>query len=319
MSNPALAAGGMPPAVRPYLLKGFTALDLTDIKGQLCGRFLSDLGMEVIKLEPPQGDPARRLGPVRQVRGERESLRFAHLNAGKKSVVLDIHDAHNRESLIELVGKVDVVIESFDPGYLDSIGMGYRTLAGLYPRLVMASITGFGQTGLRRNFAYNDLVIYAMSGLLNIGGDPAKAPCRPPETQAYYFGSLMAALGIVAALNRRATSNAGDWVDVSMQEALACQEHTIRSFAMDGKLQKRAGSKHAHVAPGKVFPCRDGYVYLYMNRNHWVRFLELWDGHPEALDDPALLAEPVRWMKGDFIHACLEQSHCVSENMNSPS
>jgi len=292
----------------PALLRGYTALDLTDEKGQLCGRFLADLGMDVIKVEPPEGDPVRQLGPFFRGRGDAgESIRFAHLNAGKKSIVLDYRDAGNRARFLDLSRTADVVLESFSPGTMASLRLGYEDLRQVNPGLVMASITGFGQTGPRAHYACTDIVAYAMSGLMYMGGDPALPPCKPPETQAYYFGSLMAALGVVSALHRRRATGEGDWVDVSMQEALANQEHIIRAYAMEGKVLKRLGSKHGHVAPGKVFACRDGHVYLYMNRGHWIRFLEVWTDHPKELDDPVLLAEPARWARAEMIHACLER------------
>lgn len=292
----------------PALLGRYTAIDLTDHKGQLCGRFLADLGMEVIKIEPPEGDPARRLEPFRKGPGnKRWSLRFAHLNAGKKSIVLDYLKAENRNRFFSLVEHADVALESHAPGYLDSLGLGYRDLSGVNPALVLASITGFGQTGPGRRFACTDIVAYAMSGLMSIAGDPALPPCKPPETQAYYFGSLMAALGVVAALYKREATGTGDWVDVSMQEALATQEHLIRLFANEGEILKRQGSQHGHVAPAKIFPCRDGYVYLYISRRHWKKLLEVWADHPEELDDPALVADPVRRGKADFVNERVER------------
>jgi crotonobetainyl-CoA:carnitine CoA-transferase CaiB-like acyl-CoA transferase len=120
-----------------------------------------------------------------------------------------------------------------------------------------------------------------------ISGDPAHPPCKPPETQAYYFGSLFAALGVLAALYHRDRSGKGDHIDVSMQEALATQEHLIRLYANDGEILKREGSQHGHVAPAKIFSCRDGYVYLYVTRQHWKTFLKVWSDHPTEFDDPA--------------------------------
>ncbi len=269
------------------LLEGYTALDLTDFKGQLCGRVLGDLGMEVIKIEPPEGDPVRRFGPfIDFENGSRLSLPFAHLNANKKSIVLDLRDANGRANFCRLVEKADVLLESFQPGFLDSQGMGYRELAQLKPSLVMGSISGFGQSGPRSRFAVSDIVALAMSGLMYISGDPALPPCKPPETQAYYFGSLFAALGIVAALYRRERTGNGDHVDVSMQEALATQEHSIRLYANEGVILKRQGSQHGQVAPAKIFACRDGYVYLYVTRQHWKLFLKLWSDHPAKFDAP---------------------------------
>ena len=129
-------------------LKGFRALDLTDLSGQLCGRLLADLGMEVIKIEPPGGDPVRNLAPfVKSADGKLLSTTFAHLNAGKASKVLDLETDAGRAALRQLVETADVVIESFQPGELDAKGLGYKDLAAINPGIVMASISAFGQTG----------------------------------------------------------------------------------------------------------------------------------------------------------------------------
>jgi crotonobetainyl-CoA:carnitine CoA-transferase CaiB-like acyl-CoA transferase len=285
------------------LLKGYRALDLTDLKGQLCGRILGDLGMEVIKLEPPEGDPVRRLGPFAlSPDGEKLSLRFAHLNANKKSLVLDYRKAENRDAFCRLAESADVVLESHAPGFLHSIGLGYGELAKINPRLVLVSITGFGQSGPRRDFLYNDMVVHAMSGLMYISGDPALPPCQPPETQAYYFGSLMAALGALAALYKREKSGSGDWVDLSMQEALATQEHTIRLYANGAQILRRCGSQHAQVAPATIFPCRDGYAYVYVSRAHWKELLKVWNEHPEAFDSPEWLDNTFRRQRAELIN-----------------
>ncbi len=138
----------------------------------------------------------------------------------------------------------------------------------------MASITGFGQTGPKNKLACNDLVALAESGFLYISGDPALPPCKPPETQAYYFASLFATVGVLAALYRRERTGKGDHIDSSMQECLATQEHIIRLWANEKEILKRAGSQHASVAPAKIFRCRDGFVYLYMTRQHWKLLLE---------------------------------------------
>lgn len=284
----------------PALLEGYTLLDLTDVKGQLCGRFLADLGMEVVKIEPPGGDPTRRLPPF--FKEQQLSLRFAHLNANKRSVELDLDSTQDRAAFQEWVRQVDVMVESFAPGYLSSIGLGYAELAGYHPGLVMASITGFGQTGPHSGFACTDSVAFAMSGLMYIAGEPDLPPCLAPETQAYYFGSLTAALGVVAALYRREQTGTGDWVDVSMQETLATQEHTIRLYANEGEILRRSGSQHGHVAPGKVFPCKDGYVYLYVSRRDWKRFLEVWQDHPKELEEQKWLNNLYRREQAVYIN-----------------
>src|SRR5918999_3052053 len=288
-------------------LKGYRALDLTDLSGQLCGRVLADLGMEVIKIEPPGGDPVRNLPPfIHSANGKQLSTTFAHLNAGKASKVLDLNKHTDCAALRQLVGAADVVLESFQPGELDSKGLGYKDLAAINPGIVMASITGFGQTGPKKNLACNDLVALAQSGFLYISGDPSLPPVRPPETQAYYFASVFAAAGVLAALYRRERTGRGDHVDTSMQETLATQEHIIRLYANENQISKRAGSQHGSVAPARIFPCRDGFVYLYVTRQHWRLFLSVWTDHPAVFDAPDWLNNLYRRAHADELNPAVE-------------
>jgi crotonobetainyl-CoA:carnitine CoA-transferase CaiB-like acyl-CoA transferase len=289
-------------------LKGYRALDLTDVKGQLCGRVLAGLGMEVVKIEPPGGDPVRELAPfVRSADGRRLSATFAHLNAGKFSKILDLKKKTDRDALLELAASADVLLESFAPGELESMGLGYERLTESNPGIIMASITGFGQIGPKNKLAYNDLVATAESGFLYISGAPELPPCKPPETQAYYFASLYAAVGVLAALYRRERTGEGDYVDVSMQECLATQEHIIRLWANEKEVLKRAGSQHASVAPAKIFRCRDGYVYLYVTRQHWKLLLDLWKGHPPHFDGPEWLSYVHRRTHVDDLNPAVEE------------
>src|SRR4030095_6511398 len=153
-------------------LKGYRALDLTGLSGQLCGRVLADLGMEVIKIEPRGGDPVRKLAPfIKSADGKQLSTAFAHLNAGKASKVLDLEKEADRAALRKLVATADVVLESFQPGELAAKGIGYKDLSAINPGIVMASITCFGQNGPKKNLVYNDLVALAESGFLYISGD----------------------------------------------------------------------------------------------------------------------------------------------------
>ena len=288
-------------------LKGFRALDLTGLSGQLCGRILGDLGMEVIKIEPPGGDPVRNLAPfVTSPDGKTLSTVFAHLNAGKSSKVLDLDKESDRAALKRLVETADVVLESFQPGEMDRKHLGYTDLAAINPGIVMASITAFGQTGPKKNLLYNDLVALAESGFLYISGDPLLAPCRPPETQAYYFASLFAAAGVLAALYRRERTGQGDHVDATMQETLATHEHIIRLYANEQQILRRAGSQHGSVAPAKIFPCKNGFIYLYVTRQHWRLFLEIWQDHPAQFDGKDWLNNLYRRSHADELNAAVE-------------
>jgi crotonobetainyl-CoA:carnitine CoA-transferase CaiB-like acyl-CoA transferase len=297
-------------------LQGYRALDVTSHSGQLCGRFLADLGMEVIKIEPPGGDYVRKLNPAINSGSDSLSAVFAHLNANKTSTIIDLHSNEGRDKFLRLVENADVVLESFSPGVMDGLSLGYRDLEKVNPGIVMASVTAFGQTGPRRNYAYNDLVAIAMSGLMYISGDPSLPPCKPPETQAYYFGSTFAAVGVLAALYRREQIGRGDYVDVSMQETLATQEHLIRLYANEGQTLTRQGSLHGQVAPAAIFRCRDGYVYLYVTRQHWKLFLQIWTDHPAEFDQPEWLNNLYRRARHDRLNplvAEFTQKHTKEE------
>jgi crotonobetainyl-CoA:carnitine CoA-transferase CaiB-like acyl-CoA transferase len=146
----------------------------------------------------------------------------------------------------------------------------------------------------------------AESGFLYISGDPSLPPCRPPETQAYYFASLFAAAGLLAALYRREHTGQGDHVDSSMQETLATQEHIIRLWANEKQISQRAGSQHGSVAPAKIFSCRDGFVYLYVTRQHWKLFLTIWKDHDPMFDAPEWLNNLYRRAHADELNQAVQ-------------
>lgn len=295
--------------IAPQLLEGYVALDVSDLRGQLCGRLLSDLGMEVVKVERPGGDPVRRLGPfagdVPHLEG---SLRFAYLNAGKRSLTLDLEQAAGRDLFLRMAGRADVVIESFDPGHLGEMGLGPAELQQHYPNLVVTSVSGFGQSGPRRDTLGPDIVGFAMGGLMYISGDESLPPVKAPETQAYYAACLSAAFATLLALWQRGKgSGAGALVDVSLQEAIASQEQLIRAAALDGTSIRRHGSQHEYNVPSNIFPTRDGAVYLFVVRQHWRKFLELWPGHPAELDAPDLDQNHVRRARGEWINGLVRE------------
>ena len=291
------------------MLDGLTALDLTDIKGQFAGRVLADLGMRVIKVEPPGGDRVRSIGPFKgDVAGRDSSLRFAFLNGGKKSITLDYATADGRELLLQLVERADVLLESCEPGRLADLGLGYEALKERNPGLVAASITGFGQDGPHAHYRAPDIVGVAMGGLMYISGDPSLPPVRPPETQAYYYASVFVAYGVLLALFERETTGDGRQIDASMQESIATQEHMIREAAFDGVAIVRNGSQHKHAAPANIFPCQDGHVFLFiLGARHWESFLELWADHPPQLDPDDLKPPHHRRAQAAMINPLVEE------------
>lgn len=285
------------------LLSGFRVLDLSSSMGAFCGKVLADLGMDVVKVEPPAGEDLRREPPFAGGRNHREgSLRFAYFNSGKRGVTLDLSRQAGRDLLLGLVEKADVVVDSHGPGYLEGVGLGYGEMVARRPRLVLVSISGFGRDGPYRDYLAPDLVANAMGGLLFISGDPDLAPCVPPGGQSYVYTSLYAAFGALLALWQRETRGLGAHIDASVQASMALHEHVAFTYSSEGRLMKRAGSQHQHVAPANLFPCKDGWISFFATQRHWPIFLDMWEGHPPELDDPELRINTKRRAAADWIN-----------------
>ena len=269
-----------------------------------CGKMLRDLGMDVIKVEPPGGDSARLEPPVAKGHGQYNgSLRFAYLNAGKRSVALDISREFGRKAFLELVARSDVVLESFEPRYLEAHDLGYQDLIEKQNKLILVSVSGFGQDGPYAHFKTPDIVGNAMGGLLYISGDPKMKPCNPPETQSYYYASLFACYGVMLALWQRETRGIGAWIDTSIQASMALHEHVAFNYSAEGRVMKRAGSQHQHNAPANLFQCKNGWIALFVTQNHWPLLLRIWEDHDPALDDPKWINSNLRRQHADYINA----------------
>jgi len=286
------------------LLSGYRVLDLTSSMGALCGKLLRDLGMDVLKSEPPGGDPTRSESPFANGHAHGEgSLRFAYLNAGKRSVTLDAAKPRGRKLLLDLVERADVVVEDFAPGQLAVLGLGYETMIERQKKLILVSISGFGQDGPYAHFKTTDIVGNAMGGLLYISGDPTMTPCNPPETQSCYYASLFAAYGVTLALWQRETCGIGAWIDASIQASMALHEHVAFNYSAEGRVMKRAGSQHQHNAPANLFQCKNGWISLFVTQNHWPILLKVWDNHDPELDDPKWINSNLRRQHADYINA----------------
>ena len=285
------------------LLPGYRVLDLTSSIGALCGKLLGDLGMDVVKVEPPGGDAARNEPPFAKGHAHREgSLRFAYLNAGKRSVTLDITKASGQKLLLDLVERADVIVEDFAPGYLASVGLGYEVLLERQKKLILVSVSGFGQDGPYANYKTTDLIGNAMGGLLYISGDPKMTPCNPPETQSFYYTSLFASYGVMLALWQRETRGIGAWIDASVQASMALHEHVAFNYSAEGRVMKRAGSQHQHNAPANLFQCKNGWISLFVTQTHWPLLLKVWPDHDPELDDPKWINSNLRRQHADYIN-----------------
>jgi crotonobetainyl-CoA:carnitine CoA-transferase CaiB-like acyl-CoA transferase len=249
------------------LLSPFRVLDLTDELGFLCGKILGDLGADVIKIERPGGDPARNIGPFyrNEVHPEK-SLFWFGFNNNKRGITLDLGSSQGQEIFRRLVAKADFVIESFPPAHLDRAHLGYEVLREINPRLVLTSITPFGQTGPYSRFHASDIEIMALSGCMSLTGDPDRPPLRVTFPQSYQWTGSYAAVGALTAHLHRQRTGQGQQVDVSAQACLLWAfSHAHTFWDLNRQLEKRAGSlmtgRSITGAKMRVFwLCKDGYL-----------------------------------------------------------
>ena len=248
------------------MLSNCRVLDLTNEKGLLCGRILADIGADVIKVEKPCGDAARRIGPFyHNIPDSEKSLYWFFYDANKRGITLNLEKADGREIFNKLVEQADFVIESFDPGYLDELGLSYQKLSRINPHLIMISVSPFGQQGPHCDYKANDLICNARSGLMYITGDSDRAPLRVSAEQAYVqAGAQAAAAGMVAHWHQL-MSGEGQHVDISIQEsvAIATTGVAMQSFwNFASHIIPRHGSKTArgNINVELLYPCKDGYV-----------------------------------------------------------
>lgn len=268
---------------KPPPLRGVRVLDLAAAAGQYCGKLLAQLGAEVIKVEPPVGDPGRQLGPfLGGIAHPERSLFWTYYNGNKHGITLNLDMAEGRELFKSLVAVSDVLVETGRPGAMAGKGLGYRDLKGINPRIIFTSLTPFGQNGPWRDFKSSDLVASALGGLLYVCGWPDRPPVRIAGDQAYYLASFNAALAILIALYHREFSGQGQLADISMHECIPpVLMSTIPSYLESGEISKRTGDERRLPANG-IFPCLDGYVDIRLWGSTWDNFVAWLDAEGMA-------------------------------------
>ena len=276
-------------------------IELTDEKGQWAGKLMGDLGADVIKIEPPQGAPERAIGPfLEDTPGPERSLHFWHYNTNKRGITLNLETPDGRDVLRRLVATADVLIESYAPGYLPGLGLGYEELRALNPRLVMCSLTDFGQSGPWRDYTGSDLVHLAAGGQMGCCGyDESELPDAPPIApgggNAWHMGSHYAYIAIAAAITHRDFTGEGQYIDTSVHGACALTtEMHVNTWVYTKQNVRRQTGRHAGVEPSAPaqFLCKDGrYVNFSANRitpamlKTWVEWMDGY-GFEHDLDDP---------------------------------
>lgn len=243
-------------------LEGVRVLDFTQyLSGPHCTAVLSELGAEIIKIEMPgRGEPERLAMPKTP---KKESYQFLSYNRGKKSITLNLKNPKGMEIARKLTAKVDVLVENFAPGVLERLGLGYEEARKINPQIIYASISGFGQTGPRRNDVSYDVVAQAMGGLMSITGYPDGEPMKAGCSLGDYMGGYNGAIAILAALYYRKMTGEGQSIDISMQDGIWAMVFPDRANYFDTKIvPKRFGNKLSSSAPFGAYNAKDGYVVI---------------------------------------------------------
>jgi CoA:oxalate CoA-transferase len=236
-------------------LAGLRVIELANfIAGPLAGTLLADMGADVIKVEPPQGDMSRATPPIRNG----ESVSFTALNRNKRSLVLDLKQPEAIAILLKLAENSDVFLEAYRPGALDKLGLGSAQVKAINPRIVYTSVSGFGQTGPYRRRAGVNLIIEAFSGVLSVTGEPGQRPMRPGVQTADVFGALFATYATLAGLVGAARHGEGRIADVSLVEAsIAAAAWEAAEYLETGNAPQPMGNRHRLTAPYQLFETKD--------------------------------------------------------------
>ena len=267
-------------------LQNIRVLDLSRVlAGPYCTMVLGDLGAEVVKVEPPEGDETRGWGPPF---AGGESAYYLCVNRNKRGVVVNLKTEEGRNVLRELALKSDVLVENFRPGTLKKFGLDFETLQALNPRLIYCSISGFGQTGPLKDMPGYDFMIQAMGGIMSITGEPEGEPMKVGVAVADLFAGQNAVIAILAALQARTITGAGQYIDIALFDSqLGWLANVASNFLISGTNPKRYGNAHANIVPYQSFQARDGWLVTAVGNDKQFEAFCIVVGKPALSSDPA--------------------------------
>ena len=291
-------------------LTGIRVVDLTNNQaGPSCGQILAWLGADVVKVEEPgKGDPARQ---SLKDRPDADSLFYLSFNGNKRSLTLNLKHPRGKEAFTRLLKTADVLLENFGPGVIERLGFGYQVLRGLNPRLVFASIKGFGSYGPYRDYKSYEPIAQAMGGAMSVTGFPENPPTFVVPAIGDSGTGMHMAIGILAALQQRHATGKGQHVEVSMQDAVVnIIRVSLRDHQRSGHAMPRRGNQMGQVVPSTVYPCAPGgpndYVFINAQPQMWRTFTEA-IGRPELAKDPRFDSEAARWENRVALNAIVEE------------
>ncbi|MBU1206165.1 MAG: CoA transferase [Proteobacteria bacterium] len=268
----------------PGPLEGVKVLSFARaLAGPFCTMLLCDLGAEVIKIEEPgNGDTARRNGPFI----EGISSYFLSINRGQKSITLNLRNERAKKIVFELVKKVDIVVENFRPGVMGRLGFSYEAIRQQNPKIIYASLSGFGQKGPYAQKPAYDMIAQGMGGTVSITGAPGKPPVRVGYSIGDMGAGMFAAIAILSALHEKEKNGEGQWIDVAMLDSqVALCENACARYFTTGEIPRPLGSRHPLVTPFQIFPTQDGYIVLItVPEEDWRKFCKV-AGREDWLSD----------------------------------
>lgn len=275
----------------PGALEGIRVLDFTRMyAGPFCSMILRELGAEVIKIEfRESGDACRTIPPITE---GGESYIFCILNRGKKSVTLEMKSEEGQKIAKDLMCRADILLENFTPGVMDRLGMGYEDVKKVNPRLIYASLSGFGQKGPNSSRPAFDLVAQAMGGMMSVTGFPDSPPTKCGPAVADLGGGAFTAVAILAAMQHRNMTGQGQCIDMSLQDCiwLFTGVETLARYALYNESGKRMGNMHESIVPWNSYKLKDGYgVICIVTIGQWQKLAELM-GRPDLIEDPDTLS-----------------------------
>jgi formyl-CoA transferase len=291
-------------------LSGIRVIDMTHNQaGPACAQILGFLGADVIKLEEPKGGDVARTNM--RDKADSDSLFFLVLNANKQSLTLNLKTEEGKALFRKVIEQSDVLLENFGPGALDRLGLGYDVLSKLNPRLIYATIKGFGTYGPYSDFKSFEPIAQAMGGAMSVTGFPENPPTFTFPAIGDSGTGMHMAIGILAALQQRHTTGKGQHVEVSMQDAVVnLIRVSLRDHQRTGKPMGRSGNQLGRTIPGTTYPCSPGgsndYVYIFAQPQMWKPFLQVM-GRPELADDPRYATPEARWENRDAMNAIVAE------------
>jgi len=283
-------------------LKGIRVIDMTHNQaGPACAQILGFLGADVIKLEEPKGGDVARTN-MRDIK-DSDSLFFLILNANKRSLTLNLKTEEGKDLFRKVITESDVLLENFGPGALDRLGLGYEALSKLNPKLIYATIKGFGTYGPYADFKSFEPIAQAMGGAMSVTGFPENPPTFNFPAIGDSGTGMHMAIGILAALQQRHNTGKGQHVEVSMQDAVVnLIRVSLRDHQRTGKPMGRSGNQLGRTVPGTTYPCAPGgpndYVYIFAQPQMWKPLVNAM-GKPELADDPLFATPEARWENRD--------------------